>query len=157
MGELEKEQQKLARNRESARNSRKRKKIYQELLENKVANLSKFLQESQKICTSSQSMLQNLQKQITYKNEINNSKAILFQNLQATVENNAIETNINQIIDQIRKQFGASNSERMMILDYCFKQISEQILPIHMQYILYAVLENKDIFEETQLNQPPIK
>lgn len=39
MGEIneeEKDKMKLARNRESARNSRKRKKIYLELLENKV-------------------------------------------------------------------------------------------------------------------------
>ncbi len=38
----------------------------------------------------------------------------------------------------------------MMTLNYFFKQISEQILPIHMQYILYAVSENKDIFSHEE-------
>lgn len=37
--EIEKLNQKLARNRESARNSRKRKKIYIEMLEKKVNSL----------------------------------------------------------------------------------------------------------------------
>jgi hypothetical protein len=40
---------KLARNRESARNSRKRKKIYLELLENKVAELQTFLDDAKAV------------------------------------------------------------------------------------------------------------
>jgi hypothetical protein len=40
---------KLAKNRESARNSRKRKKIYLELLENKVTKLSEQLESSKKV------------------------------------------------------------------------------------------------------------
>jgi hypothetical protein len=39
----------LAKNRESARNSRKRKKIYLELLENKVTKLSESLEIFKKV------------------------------------------------------------------------------------------------------------
>jgi hypothetical protein len=47
---LEKDNDKLAKNRESARNSRKRKKIYLELLEHKVTNLSDNLEVYKQIC-----------------------------------------------------------------------------------------------------------
>lgn len=53
---------KLARNRESARNSRKRKKIYLELLENKVTQLNEFLNESKEINKNSEDLLGDLQK-----------------------------------------------------------------------------------------------
>lgn len=47
---LERDSDKLAKNRESARNSRKRKKIYLEMLEHKVTNLSENLEVYKGIC-----------------------------------------------------------------------------------------------------------
>jgi len=159
LDEEDKEQIKLARNRESARNSRKRKKMYLELLEKKVTQLSEFLQESKKICKNSQNLLQDLNNQIEYvrpdcfpltrqKKEMISNKQTLFNNLATCLDSNASESNIDTIISSLKKKFGAASQDRMLILDYCFKQISDQILPIHMQYLLYAASQNLDIFAE---------
>jgi hypothetical protein len=51
---------KLLRNRESARNSRKRKKIYIQLLENKVEELTKELDQKKTLVYENQKNLQNM-------------------------------------------------------------------------------------------------
>lgn len=51
---------KLLRNRESARNSRKRKKIYIQLLENKVDELTKELEQKKSLVFENQKNLQNM-------------------------------------------------------------------------------------------------
>jgi hypothetical protein len=57
---LESSEAKLLRNRECARNSRKRKKIYIELLENKVKGLSEELEKTKKILKTSTSYLSKM-------------------------------------------------------------------------------------------------
>ncbi|KRX00010.1 hypothetical protein PPERSA_05512 [Pseudocohnilembus persalinus] len=146
--EMNKDQIKLARNRESARNSRKRKKIYLELLENKTVQLNNFLAESKQINENSQQLLSDLENQIKSRNDLSNHKQILFRNMQMALGSNAMERDIKTIIESLKKKFGTVNKDRMEVLDYCYKQISEQTLPIHMQYILYCCKNKKDIFEE---------
>ncbi|EAR94136.3 basic region leucine zipper protein (macronuclear) [Tetrahymena thermophila SB210] len=145
-----KENQKLVRNRESARNSRKRKKIYLELLENKVTQLNDILQDSKRICCASEQLLNNLQTQIQYKNDQQTNKTILLNNLQNSLNSNASENDVGIIIEGLKRKFGSNNPERMMVLDYCFKQIAEQMLPVHMKYILYVASESKDIYSPDQ-------
>jgi len=56
----EKITQKLVRNRESARNSRKRKKIFIELLEHKVASISEELEKTKKVLETNNQYLNKL-------------------------------------------------------------------------------------------------
>ncbi len=58
--QMESNQAKLQRNRECARNSRKRKKIYIELLENKVKGISDELEKTKKILKTSTSYLSKM-------------------------------------------------------------------------------------------------
>ncbi|CAD8106719.1 unnamed protein product [Paramecium sonneborni] len=60
------ERMKLVKNRESAKNSRKRKKMYVDLLENKVAGLNQQLQEYKLLQEQSQSFLANTQFQLFF-------------------------------------------------------------------------------------------
>lgn len=58
------EDQKLLRNRESARNSRKRKKIYIEMLENKLTELNEELEQTKSLVFENQKNLQDMCVQI---------------------------------------------------------------------------------------------
>ncbi|CAD8093527.1 unnamed protein product [Paramecium primaurelia] len=60
------ERMKLVKNRESAKNSRKRKKMYVDLLENKVAGLNQQLQEYKELQEQSQVFLRNTQIQLLF-------------------------------------------------------------------------------------------
>ncbi|CAD8179929.1 unnamed protein product [Paramecium pentaurelia] len=60
------ERMKLVKNRESAKNSRKRKKMYVDLLENKVAGLNQQLQEYKELQEQSQGLLRNTQIQLLF-------------------------------------------------------------------------------------------
>ncbi|CAD8190357.1 unnamed protein product [Paramecium pentaurelia] len=60
------ERMKLVKNRESARKSRKRKKMYVDLLENKVAGLNQQLQEYKQLQESGQEVLRNTQMQLFF-------------------------------------------------------------------------------------------
>lgn len=57
---------KLAKNRESARNSRRRKKIYLELLENKVTKLSESLEQFKSVNEKTQDLALTLQNKINW-------------------------------------------------------------------------------------------
>ncbi|EGR27868.1 hypothetical protein IMG5_187120 [Ichthyophthirius multifiliis] len=125
------------------------KKLFNFLLnQKKVTSLSDILAESKKICQSSENLLNNLQNQIQCKNEQQTNKTILLSNLKNALNSNASESDIATIIDVLKKKFGSNNPDKLMILDYCFKQITEQMLPVHVKYILYAASENKDIFSK---------
>jgi hypothetical protein len=62
--EASRDNDKLAKNRESARNSRKRKKIYLELLENKVTLLSEQLETYKTVFERNQALSYSLQTKI---------------------------------------------------------------------------------------------
>ncbi|CAD8143559.1 unnamed protein product [Paramecium octaurelia] len=137
---------KLKKNRESARNSRKRKKIYLELLENKVTILSEQLESFQKVNDSTADLAMKLQHKISQKQEQDQNKMILFSNLQNTVQNNVSEMNIDTIIESLNKKFGAGSFERQQQLDHYFNQIYENCLSPYLNYIIGAAKTEQDIF-----------
>ncbi|KAM3130871.1 hypothetical protein pb186bvf_017060 [Paramecium bursaria] len=73
---IQREKVKLVRNRESAKNSRKRKKIYVELLENKVAGLTQQLQEYQELQQKNQAFLQSFSVKCLQKHDKNQRKLL---------------------------------------------------------------------------------
>ncbi|CAK56634.1 unnamed protein product (macronuclear) [Paramecium tetraurelia] len=60
------ERMKLVKNRESAKNSRKRKKMYVDILENKVAGLNQQLEQYKQLQESSQEVLRSTQIQLLF-------------------------------------------------------------------------------------------
>ncbi|CAD8060202.1 unnamed protein product [Paramecium sonneborni] len=143
---------KLKKNRESARNSRKRKKIYLELLENKVSVLQEQLESFQKVNDLTADLALNLQNKITQKQEQDQNKMILFSNLQNTVQHNVSEMNIDTIIESLNKKFGAGSFERQHQLDHYFNQIYENCLSPYLNYIIGVAKTEQDIFQGQNTN-----
>lgn len=60
----------------------------------------------------------------------------------------AIEEEINIILDSIMFRVGATGKERMMKINECFKQIINLSLPALHRYMLWMASEKKHLFEE---------
>lgn len=95
---------KLVRNRESARNSRKRKKIYIELLENKVSELSSELNETKALVFENQKNFQTLCVQSKVNEQALNTKQI-FDILENAVRNKQNYSQIQTILESLRVIF----------------------------------------------------
>jgi hypothetical protein len=96
--------QKLIRNRESARNSRKRKKIYIELLENKVSELSTELNDAKAMVFENQKSFQNLCVQSRVSEQVLNTKQI-FDILDTAVKARQNFSQIQTILESIKVVF----------------------------------------------------
>eukprot|EP01017_Pseudomicrothorax_dubius_P051019 TRINITY_DN974_c0_g1_i4.p1 TRINITY_DN974_c0_g1~~TRINITY_DN974_c0_g1_i4.p1 ORF type:complete len:425 (+),score=90.32 TRINITY_DN974_c0_g1_i4:58-1332(+) len=139
---------KLERNRESARNSRKRKKIYIELLERKVVelneenqNLRKHLDENVNLAKSQfQSKILN-----TLVSERNN----LFEKLEKSMRSGADQSEVDLLLDSMRLRFGANGKERVNAINYLFNQIVDIFIPLHMKYVLWIATEGKHVFDNS--------
>jgi len=149
---------KLARNRESARKSRKRKKVYIELLEKKVDQLQQELNATVKQLEQNTTSLS----QVTVQNKIMSSlysgKQQLYEKLEKMLNSNTDETEISFLIDSLRLRLGANGKERVNAINYFFKQIIDFVVPVHMKYLLSVATQNKDIFstkDTTLLNGLP--
>jgi len=155
----EKLDMKLARNRESARNSRKRKKIYIELLEKKVDQLTQELESTKKQLELNSCNLNKMNLQSKYLTGLNQGKQQLFDKLEKMMASKADESEINLLIDSLRLRLGATGKERVNAINYYFKQIYDILIPVHMKYLLWIASEGKDLFsgKSTTLigNMPP--
>ncbi|CAD8149246.1 unnamed protein product [Paramecium pentaurelia] len=141
---------KLAKNRESARNSRRRKKIYLELLESKVTKLSEQLDVYKNVNERTQQLAINLQNKITQKREQDQTKMILFSNLQNSINGNVGEMNIDAIIDSLNKKFGSGSQERHQLIDHYARQIYENCLAPYINYIIGVAKTEQDIFSNQE-------
>jgi hypothetical protein len=144
--ELEKLNQKLAKNRESARNSRIRKKVYIDLLEKTVDQLQKELTSARKQLENNTNNLSKLNFQSKPLQNLHTGKTQLFERLEKMVDSRADESEVSLLIDSLRFRFGASGKERIEVVNYMFKQVVEFLVPVHMKYLLWAATQNKDMF-----------
>jgi hypothetical protein len=144
--ELEKLNQKLAKNRESARNSRIRKKVYIDLLEKTVDQLQKELTSARKQLENNTNNLSKLNFQSKPLQNLHTGKTQLFERLEKMVDSRAEESEVSLLIDSLRFRFGASGKERIEVVNYMFKQVVEFLVPVHMKYLLWAATQNKDMF-----------
>jgi len=95
------EDRKLIRNRESARNSRKRKKIYIELLENKVSDLSAELTDTKALVFENQKNYQNLCVQNKVNEQVYNARQI-FEILENAIKSRQNYSQIQTILESIK-------------------------------------------------------
>ncbi|CAD8114690.1 unnamed protein product [Paramecium primaurelia] len=130
-------QAKLIRNRECARNSRKRKKIYLELLENRVNTLKEELEKCKRIIKGHSNCMQ----QIGSNPQLQNffvGRQQLFDKLESAVQNNSDNNDINLLLDSMRFRVGGGGKERVNASNYFLQQIMEISFPIHVKYLLWA-------------------
>ncbi|CAD8131855.1 unnamed protein product [Paramecium octaurelia] len=142
---------KLAKNRESARNSRKRKKIYLELLETKVTKLSEQLEIFKRVNEQTTELATNLQNKIHHKQDQDQNKITLFQNLQNSVQSNINEMNIDTIIESLNKKFGSGALERQQQIDHYARQIYENCLSPYLNYVIGVAKTDQDVFSTSEV------
>ncbi|KAL4510249.1 hypothetical protein ABPG72_010442 [Tetrahymena utriculariae] len=146
--EIEKMNQKLARNRESARNSRKRKKIYIELLETKVATISEELEKTKRVLETNNQYLNKLSFQTQILNGFIFGRQQLYEKIEKAIQSQAEENEINLMLDSLRFRLGAAGKERITAVNYFFKQILDICVPTHYRYLLWSSQEALDMFNE---------
>ncbi|CAD8192837.1 unnamed protein product [Paramecium octaurelia] len=130
-------QAKLIRNRECARNSRKRKKIYIELLETRVNSLNEELEKCKRIIKGQASC----QQQLGSNQQLQNfflGRQQLFEKLENAIKNRTDNNEINLLLDSMRFRVGGGGKERVSASNYFFQQIMEICFPIHVRYMLWA-------------------
>ncbi|CAD8105663.1 unnamed protein product [Paramecium primaurelia] len=139
-------QKKLAKNRESARNSRARKKLYYELMEIKVKQLQdevKRLKEN--------NCYQTNDNQFCNKNTENfqtflDQQQLLFDKLENCILKNQDNFEISMILDELRQLTNQNNQNRNDAVRQYFDSMIEVCLPIQTKYLIYSIEQNKDFF-----------
>ncbi|CAD8194109.1 unnamed protein product [Paramecium octaurelia] len=130
-------QAKLLRNRESAKNSRKRKKIYLELLENRVNTLKDELEKCKKIIKDHSNCMLLIGSNSQQK-ACQEDRQKLFDKLKSAIQDNSDNNDINLLLDTIKFKFGGGGGkERVNDANYVLQQVME-IFPIHVKYLLWG-------------------
>eukprot|EP01017_Pseudomicrothorax_dubius_P034320 TRINITY_DN4690_c0_g1_i1.p1 TRINITY_DN4690_c0_g1~~TRINITY_DN4690_c0_g1_i1.p1 ORF type:complete len:549 (-),score=143.10 TRINITY_DN4690_c0_g1_i1:139-1785(-) len=146
----EREIEKLERNRESARNSRKRKKIYIDMLESKVAALHQELDEANGLLEDNNA---NLRKICANSNILNNliiGRHSIFEKLEEAVQKGN-ESEASLLLDSLRYRLGATGKERQVAIKFYFRQLTEIFLPLHMKYLMLIASDREKSTQEKSL------
>eukprot|EP00359_Climacostomum_virens_P002335 CAMPEP_0204915836 /NCGR_PEP_ID=MMETSP1397-20131031/13776_1 /ASSEMBLY_ACC=CAM_ASM_000891 /TAXON_ID=49980 /ORGANISM="Climacostomum Climacostomum virens, Strain Stock W-24" /LENGTH=283 /DNA_ID=CAMNT_0052088069 /DNA_START=6 /DNA_END=857 /DNA_ORIENTATION=- len=140
--EEQRRQRRLARNRESAKVSRRRKKQKQETLEAEVEALEAEVSElkTQRFRNEGSHVADFL---VAYETQ----KSQLFSRLKDSAED---ERRAQDVIDQLRTKFGVLGSLRQRAVQDTFSQILEIALPAYAKYLMQVSSEGRDFFGEEQ-------
>jgi DNA-binding FrmR family transcriptional regulator len=137
----------LVKNRESARNTRKKKKQQLEYLEKCVAELTEEVE----------SLRQETKTREDYKNgeitqKYKSDKQKLFDTLERLLNTGGEEEQIKQIIETLRVKMGTSGVERQGYIEYLIHQISDIALPIQVKSLLNLENNKSSYFWEELLD-----
>ncbi|CAD8202771.1 unnamed protein product [Paramecium octaurelia] len=127
----------LAKNRESARNSRKRKKIYIELLENKVKELTEQLQ------------------QLEYVVQQNKIKHLQLENFIEDYHRSITQLNDQTSIHLLHENFGATSQRRWMVCTELINLLIETTIPIEVKKLMESAKKGTDMFIQPLLQHNP--
>lgn len=135
----ERKNKRLARNRESARNSRRRKKQYIQYLESRVAQLT------QEIASLKSGLAHTTappdQTFVTQRKE-------LYCRLnQAVYRTDPSDVEIAGMLDELSKKLGVDAMGRQEVVGRMFQQTLETMIPQHVKYFLWATDQDVDFFQ----------
>lgn len=134
----------MERNRESARNSRQRKKMYIELLESKVNQLTSEIDDTKQILEQNNENFNSICHNSKYLNSLVVGRQQLFEKLEKSFsQEKPDEYQISLLIDSFRLRLGASGRERVKSIDYFFDQIVENFLPSSLKYLLLSAAQQE--------------
>ncbi|CAD8117206.1 unnamed protein product [Paramecium sonneborni] len=124
----------LAKNRESARNSRKRKKIYVELLENKVKELTEQIKQLE----------QNLEQYKTKNLQLENFREDYYRELS--------QLNGFQSIQILQEKYGSTSQRRWSVCTELINLLIESTIPIEIKKLMESAKNGTDMFIQPLLN-----
>ncbi|CAK57437.1 unnamed protein product (macronuclear) [Paramecium tetraurelia] len=127
----------LAKNRESARNSRKRKKVYIELLEIKVKELTEQLQ------------------QLEYVVQQNKIKHLQLENFIEDYHRSIAQLNDTTSIQLLHENFGATSQRRWMVCTELINLLIETTIPIEVKKLMESAKKGTDMFIQPLLQHNP--
>ncbi|OQR97118.1 hypothetical protein ACHHYP_12692 [Achlya hypogyna] len=142
----DKRQRRLARNRESARQSRRRKKQYLELLEEKVAQLTEEIDATRgEHLESADKTLSTLKTQMV---------ASLYEKL-ATLPPMAslgpeLTEELRNGVKLMQERYGPHSEERRAVVNYHFQQLDNLLLPPYTRFLLWMSIQDESFFSKIQ-------
>ncbi|CAK65252.1 unnamed protein product (macronuclear) [Paramecium tetraurelia] len=146
----------LARNRVAARNSRARKRLYFELLENKVKDLQDEIDRLNELCQNQAKQIQKYREckedveiQILpqYQFKLETQRKLIEQLEVCQIKEEDSETT-KIVLDQLKEC--QLNSEKNTVGYQYIENLLEILLPIELRYIAYSSDENKDLLSDFQ-------
>lgn len=140
-------QSRLAKNRESARNTRKKKKQQLQLLEKRVAELT---EEVETLRQEAEGHSQFRKGEICQKYKSDKQK--LYEKLETLLQENGSEQEFKDIIETLRVKLGANGVERQGYIEYLIHQISDVSLPQQVKTLLNTEQVKKTYFWDELLD-----
>ncbi|CAD8211919.1 unnamed protein product [Paramecium octaurelia] len=138
----------LARNRVAARNSRARKRLYFELLENKVKDLQDEIDRLNELCQNQAKQIQKYREcKDDYQFKLETQRKLIEQLEVCQIKEEDSETT-KIVLDQLKEC--QLNSEKNTIGCQYIENLLEILLPIELRYIVYSSDENKDLLSDFQ-------
>ena len=137
----------LVKNRESARNTRKKKKQQLEYLEKYVAELT---EEVESLRQETKTAADYPKAEITQKYKTDKQK--LFDKLEELLIRGAREEEFKEIIETLRIKLGTSGVERQGYIEYLLHQISDIALPNQVKSVLNLEDNKSNYFWEELLD-----
>eukprot|EP00347_Sterkiella_histriomuscorum_P015635 403356280 len=142
-------QRRLEKNRESARESRKRKKNYINTLEAKVKTLESEVNRLRLVIQN-----QREKEKLSYFSHLDSmdqllkGRQVLYERLENCITQNADGTEIENIINALQIRTGSFGIERKNLVNNLFKSIIEVSFPNFVKYLFWGCSENKGLFDE---------
>ena len=155
----DKKKRRLTRNRESARQSRKRKKQYLELLEDKVEQLTSEvnLLRQKRLEQAAKELHQQWQAKISLLEPVANALAtelIRLNTLQGTQKEEIMQPQVQDGLNKLNRQFrlakmrfGPNSSEYLKILNHHFDLMKHILLPPYTRFLLWAMDQGDEFFK----------
>ncbi|KAL4443202.1 hypothetical protein ABPG74_002269 [Tetrahymena malaccensis] len=129
----------------SAQLTRKRRKLYIQLLEKKVKQLGDELDQAKlKISSIEQNQKQRQNSEIM--TQLLQERQKLFDKLEEKIKEKD-DLEIQYIMDSLRLRLGLSGKTRNQALYSFYDEIVKLIMPFHMKYLIWIATENLDIFQ----------
>ncbi|CAD8193792.1 unnamed protein product [Paramecium pentaurelia] len=150
-GNLDPNRLKQVRNRESARNSRARKKIYFELLEIRVKDLQDENDKLREQCNSLQKSIETYSRQQDKFQVFLNQQQKLFERLEECITQGKDDTEIEILLDALKYRTSSNKQERIDAAKSHSYQILDVSLPIQTKY-LFSILDDRDFFSQNYKN-----
>eukprot|EP00968_Pinguiococcus_pyrenoidosus_P017989 scaffold1833_cov255-Pinguiococcus_pyrenoidosus.AAC.7 len=145
LAQAERRQKRLARNRESARQSRRRKKQYLELLEEKVAQLTDEIDALRRMhIESADKALSDLH---------DNRVRQLAQAVSKTEKLNEEQLSaLDRALREVQNKFSVSCDERLAVMRFQFEELHSLALPVYSQLLTWILLQPDQFFRSRRTN-----